>query len=468
MPLLPGRPDRPPVRVTKRQKMKPKLPKVTKNNRYTSAPPKRRPATVPGSVGSGTAAPRGPIPIDPYARYREKYPWAWAQLTDIDRAQASHQQYAGQVGDWLSKGLQGLTGIDPNQPGYNPAVQQQYMANVAGQVGGALNAAAVATPAQVAAPGMGGVVQGNNAFMGQAAREANAQRSSAAIQMSQAQSALNTMQPNTFAQGAMRAYADMQAGLPALYASRRTEARGKIDQFILEFEEEKRQARVQEAISAQNAQTNAALSFAQLGLKADDQAFDQTQDLSESAADQAAAGAPAPYGYQRDPATGKLVRDPSVPQASASGSTPKAPKGTYNVNELRKQGFVGGWKVKPKKAPQGAKGTFVKAANGTWWIKAGTGSGTGGTGKPNVGKPAQDVYTALVKANDDSLISVDQNEGTGDLLRFLRKYQPDKQNFPRWYGEIVETLKRVDPDYAEWIVGWVMRRKKDKTWKGTF
>jgi hypothetical protein len=468
MPLLPGRPDRPPVRVTKRQKMKPKLPKVTKNNRYTSAPPKKRPTTVPGSVGSGTAAPRGPIPIDPYARYREKYPWAWAQLTDIDRAQASHQQYAGQVGDWLSKGLQGLTGIDPNQPGYNPAVQQQYMANVAGQVGGALNAAAVATPAQVAAPGMGGVVQGNNAFMGQAAREANAQRSSAAIQMSQAQSALNTMQPNTFAQGAMRAYADMQAGLPALYASRRTEARGKIDQFILEFEEEKRQARVQEAISAQNAQTNAALSFAQLGLKADDQAFDQTQDLSESAADQAAAGAPAPYGYQRDPATGKLVRDPSVPQASASGSTPKAPKGTYNVNELRKQGFVGGWKVKPKKAPQGAKGTFVKAANGTWWIKAGTGSGTGGTGKPNVGKPAQDVYTALVKANDDSLISVDQNEGTGDLLRFLRKYQPDKQNFPRWYGEIVETLKRVDPDYAEWIVGWVMRRKKDKTWKGTF
>jgi hypothetical protein len=465
MPLLPGRPDRPPVRVTKRQKMKPKLPKVTKNNRYTSAPPKKRPTTVPGLAGSGTA-PRGPIPIDPYARYREKYPWAWAQLTDIDRAQASHQQYAGQVGDWLSKGLQGLTGIDPNQPGYNPAIQQQYMANVAGQVGGALNAAAVATPAQVAAPGMGGVVQGNNAFMGEAARTAAAQRSSAAIQMSQAQAAMNTMQSNTFAQGAMRAYADMQAGLPGLYATRRSEARMKIDQFIMQSEEEARHNRVTEAISAQNAQTNAALSFAQLGLKADDQAFDQTQDLSESASDQAARNTPAPYGYQRDPATGKLVRDPSV--ASASSAAPKAPKGTYNVNELRKQGFIGGWKVKPKKAPQGAKGTFVKAANGTWWIKAGTGTGTSGTGKPNVGKPAQDVYTALVKANDDSLISVDQNEGTGDLLRFLRKYQPDKENFPRWYGEIVETLKRVDPDYAEWIVGWVMRRKKDKTWKGTF
>jgi hypothetical protein len=488
-PRLPGGPDRPPARarwkvkpkkfktvragngmyVLPRPGAKPSGPKPTTGNRYTSAPPPVRTTTGPGSVGSGTA-PRGPIPIDPYAKYREKYPWAWAQLTDIDRAQASHQQYAGQVGDWLSKGLQGLTGIDPNQPGYNPAVQQQYMANVAGQVGGALNAGAVATPAQVAAPGMGGVVQGNNAFMGQAAREANAQRSSAAIQMSQAQSALNTMQPNTFAQGAMRAYADMQAGLPGLYATRRMEARSKIDQFIMQSEEEARHNRVTEAISAQNAQTNAALSFAQLGLKADDQAFDQTQDLSESAADQAAAGAPAPYGYQRDPATGKLVRDPSV--ASASSAAPKAPKGTYNVNELRKQGFIGGWKVKPKKAPQGAKGTFVKAANGTWWIKAGSGSGTGGTtGKPNVGKPAQDVYTALVKANDDSMISVDQNEGTADLIRFLKKYQPDKENFKPWFADILEALGRVDPQYKQWIAGYVKRRMQGVGgvhWKGTF
>jgi hypothetical protein len=469
MPLLPGRPDRPPVRVTKRQKMKPKLPKVTKNNRYTSAPPKKRPTTVPGSVGSGTAAPRGPIPIDPYAKYREKYPWAWAQLTDTDRAQASHQQYAGQVGDWLSKGLQGLTGIDPNQPGYNPAVQQQYMANVAGQVGGALNSAAVATPAQVAAPGMGGVVQGNNAFMGQAAREANAQRSSAAIQMSQAQSALNTMQPNTFAQGAMRAYADMQAGLPGLYATRRMEARSKIDQFIMQSEEEARHNRVSEAISAQNAQTNAALSFAQLGLKADDQAFDQTQDLADTAADTAAAATPAPYGYIRDPATGKLVRDPSIPTASSSSGSPTVSNKPLTSSQI--SSMQGKWK-RPKGSPPklgpGWKQPVWDPGTKRWYAKRAPGGGTTGTGKPNVGKPAQDVYTALVKANDDSLISVDQNEGTADLLRFLRKYQPDKQNFARWYGEIIETLKRVDPDYAEWIVGWRRRRVADGTWKGTF
>jgi hypothetical protein len=334
-------------------------------------------------------------------------------------------------------------------------------------VGGSLNAAATATPAQVAATTGGGVVQGNNAYLGTAARMASGQNASAALQMSQAQSALNTMQPNTFAQGAMRAYADMQAGLSGLYASKRTEMRTKIDQFIMQAEEEARHNRVTEAISAQNAQTQAALGMASLGLKADDQAFDQNQDLSEAARDQAAANAPAPYGYQRDPATGKLVRDPSIPTASSSSSA-KTPKGTYTVNELRKQGFVGGWKVKPKKAPQGAKGTFVQAKNGSWWIKAGSGSGTGGTDKPNLGKPAQTVYEKLRSAVDNDLISVDQNEGTGDLLRFLRQYQPDKANFAEWYGEIIETLRRVDPDYAEWIVGWVMRRKKDKTWKGTF
>ncbi len=464
MATLPPRPDRPPVRVTRRQKLKPKLPKVTKGNRYTSAPPKRPAATGPG-VGGTSAGPRSPIPIDPYAKYREKYPWAWAQLTDIDRAQASHQQYAGQVGDWLSKGLQGLTGIDPNQPGYNPAIQQQYMANVAGQVGGALNAAAVATPMNVAGTTPGGVVQGNNAFMGQGARDAAAQQSSAAIQMSQAQSALNTMQPNTFAQGAMRAYADMQAGLPGLYASKRSEARMKIDQFIMQSEEEARHNRVTEAISAQNAQTNAAISMASLGLKADDQAFDQNQDLTEAAQDQAAASAPAPYGYQRDPATGKLVRDPSVP--SASSAAPKDPKGTYTVNELRKQGFVGGWKAKPGKKPQGAKGTFVQAKNGSWWIKAGTGSGTGTT-KENLGKPAFDVQKDLRSAVDNDLISVDQQEGTGDLLRFLRKYQPDKQHFPQWFDEILGVLRRTDPDYYQWIAGWVKRRKADGTWKGAF
>jgi hypothetical protein len=447
--------------VLPRPGAKPTGPKPTTGNTQTPGPTPsgNRPVSAGGGTPGVSGTPRGPIPIDPYARYREKYPWAWAQLTDIDRAQASHQQYAGQVGDWLSKGLQGLTGIDPNQPGYNPAIQQQYMANVAGQVGGALNAAAVATPAQVAAPGMGGVVQGNNAFMGEAARTAAAQRSSAAIQMSQAQAAMNTMQSNTFAQGAMRAYADMQAGLPGLYATRRMEARSKIDQFIMQSEEEARHNRVSEAISAQNAQTNAALSFAQLGLKADDQAFDQTNAL----ADDNRAAADDAEQARHNQATEAAAQARIAASRAAKTAKPMTPSAISSMN--------GKWKRpigSPPKLGPGWKQPVWDPGTKAWYAKRAAGGGTTGTGKPNVGKPAQDVYTALVKANDDSLISVDQNEGTGDLLRFLRKYQPDKENFPRWYGEIVETLKRVDPDYAEWIVGWVMRRKKDKTWKGTF
>lgn len=494
-PRLPG-PDRPPRRA--RWKVKPKgfktvragngmyvLPrnagagkpagqKTTPGNRYTPGPTpsgNRPPTTSPGAAGGGT--PRSPIPIDPYAKYREKYPWAWAQLTDIDWAEASHKQYAGQVGDWLSAGLRGLTGIDPNAPGYNPAVQQQYMANVAGQVGGALNAAAAATPMQVAATTPGGVVQGNNAFLGQAARGAAAQRSSAAIQMSQAQAALNTMQPNTFAQGAMRAYADMQAGLPALYATRRSEARAKIDQFIMESEEAARHNRVTEAISAQNAQTNAAISLAGLGLKADDQAFDQAQDL------QGPAGPPSnlPPGLvavPNDDGGWDIRNDPSFDSSGGGSGGKGGTSGGTSTRDARgrlknptSQGYVGGWKVKPKKLPTWAKGGFTQGADGKWYVK-GTPTAAGGGSKSNVGKPAQTVYEKLVSASDKLLISDDQSEGTGDLLRFLRQYQPDKKNFAAWYSEIVPVLRRVDPRYAEWIVGWVMRRKKDRTWRGTF
>jgi hypothetical protein len=480
-PRLPGGPDRPPARA--RWKVKPKKfktvragngmyvlprpgakppgPRPTTGNRYTSAPPPGRTTTGPGSVGSGTA-PRGPIPIDPYAKYREKYPWAWAQLTDIDRAQASHQQYAGQVGDWLSKGLQGLTGIDPNQPGYNPAVQQQYMANVAGQVGGALNAGAVATPAQVAAPGMGGVVQGNNAFMGNAAREANAQRSSAAIQMSQAQSALNTMQSNTFAQGAMRAYADMQAGLPGLYATRRSEARMKIDQFIMQSEEEARHNRVTEATNAMNAQSQQALAFAQLGLKADDQAFDQQDALADNSRAAADDGEQARHNQATEAAAQARI----AASRAAKTAKPMTPSAISSMN--------GKWKRpigSPPKLGPGWKQPVWDPGTKAWYAKKAAGGGTSGTGKPNVGKPAQDVYTALVKANDDSMISVDQNEGTADLIRFLKKYQPDKENFKPWFADILEALGRVDPQYKQWIAGYVKRRMQGVGgvhWKGTF
>lgn len=414
-PRLPG-PDRPPRRA--RWKVKPKgfktvragngmfvLPrnagagkpagsKTTPGNRYTPGPTptgNRPPTTVPGAAGGGT---RSPIPIDPYARYREKYPWAWAQLTDIDRAQQSHQQYAGQVGDWLSAGLRGLTGIDPSAPGYNPAVQQQFMANVAGQVGGALNAAAAATPMQVSATTPGGVVQGNNAFLGQAARGAAAQRSSAAIQMSQAQAAMNTMQPNTFAQGAMRAYADMQAGLPALYAQKRSEARSKIDQFIMQSEETARHNRVSEAISAQNAQTNAAISLAGLGLKADDQAFGQAQDLTEAAQDRAAANAPVPEGIVRLP-DGSYRSDPTYSNPSTKPSVSDKPLTASQIS-----GMQGKWK-RPKNSPPklgaGWKQPVWDPGTKAWYAKRGP------AGKSGSGKTPENIRESLDKFYFDKI-----------------------------------------------------------------
>jgi hypothetical protein len=321
----------------------------------------------------------------------------------------------------------------------------------------------------------GGIVASPTAYLSNAAREGAVGRSSGALQAAQVQASLNTMQPNTQAQGYVYALADYMKGLPAVYAQRRAETRTKIDEFMLEmdqlqadinmkmrnYDETVRHNRVQESTSALNAQTNAAYQAARLGLDASDQAYDNQP------------GAPMPtnlpagvVAVPTDDGGWTTRRDPTYQNPSTA--SPKTPKGTYTVNELRKQGFVGGWKVKPKKVPAGAKGGFVKAANGTWWVKTGTAGSGGKAPKENVGKPAQYVYEKLDAAIGKGIISTDQNEGTGDLLRFLRAYQPDKANFAEWYPSIIDMLRRTDPLYADWIVGWVMRRKKDKTWKGTF
>lgn len=346
---------------------------------YPTRPKKIGPGLVLKKRGGGlgfvtikapAAVPKPPKPVIPYAEYAA-YPWAQRALAGLDRSEKSHEAYAGQVGNWLGQSLTALTGIDPTKPGLGPQLQQQYLANVAGTVGGALDAAATATPMTPGATTPGGLAIGNMTFLGNAARNAAAENKSAALAAAQVQSALNTMQPNTYAQGIVRAYADMQAGLPALYAQKREDLRNKIDQFIATSEETARHNRVTEATSAFNAQTNAAIAFGKLGI-----------DTSKLADSQAAASAPAPYGYVRDPATGALKRDPTVPNATSGGgaggggggggSAPSAARGQYAPNALAKQGFVGGWKVKPKKAPAGAKGSFVQATDGSWWIKPGT------------------------------------------------------------------------------------------------
>jgi hypothetical protein len=475
---IPRRPDRPKkLRPLKVRALKPPKKKTTPKNRYTSPQPPKRPVTgaAPGAAGAPGAAPVTANPLPGMNPYYGLPDWAQNQLRQIDADQKHHEQYVtGQVAPWLAGALTNLTGIDPSKPGINPTMQQQYLSNVQGAVGGALNAAASATPMNPASSVAGGLMGSPNAYLSSAAREGAAGRASGYIQAAQAQSALNTMMPNTQAQGYVYALADFAKGLPAVYAQQRSEKRVAIDQFMAEMEqaqaemrfeqakfaEEMRHNRVSEATSATNAQTNAAIALGRLGLDASDQAFDNQ---------------PAPPPPSNLPAGVVAVptddggwttrRDPTYQNPSTA--SPKTPKGTYTPNELRKQGFVGGWKVKPKKVPAGAKGGFVKAANGTWWVKTGA-AGSGSTPKPNVGKPAQTVYEKLNATIDKGLISTDQNEGTGDLLRFLRQYQPDKQHFQSWYGEILDVLNRIDPQYVQWIVGWRRRRVADKTWKGTF
>lgn len=346
----------------------------------------KAPATAP-------ATPKPPKPVIPYAEYAD-FPWAQRELAGIDREETAHEAYASTVGNWLGQSLNNLTGVTPGQEGLGPQLQQQYLANIAGTVGGALGAASVATPMTPMPTTGGALAIGNTTFLGNAAREAASERKSAALAAAQIQSTLNTLQPNTYAQGALRAYADMQAGLPALYAQKREDARNKIDQFITTATETARHNRVTEATNAWNAQTNAAIAFGKIGL-----------DTSKLAFDQSAGSQPAPYGYLRDPASGRLVRDPSVPTASASGggsdgsgaAAPSSARGQYAANSLRKQGFVGGWKVRPKTKPKGAKGTFTQATDGTWWIKPAT-ARSASSAKPKAPKTTTSLQASLSSA----------------------------------------------------------------------
>lgn len=421
----------------------------------------RAPAAGTPSPGA-PAAPKTPSPKT-YPEYAD-YPFAQQMMAGIDRDEASHIAHSGQVADWLKGGLVGLTGVDPSAPGYNPQVQQQYLANIAGQVGGALNAAATATPGAVMPTTPGGMTVGNMGFLGNAAREASAQRSSAALQMAQARSALNTMTPNIYAQGAMRAFADMQAGLPSIYATRRNEARTKIEEFI----EEARHNRVTEATNAWNAQTNAAIAFGNLGLDASKLGADQ-------AADTLAASQPVPPGFVRLP-NGDYRTDPTYDTGGSGsgrggGTSTRDGQGRLRVPSLNEQGYTRYGDKPPKKYDKTAF-RVVPGADGGYWIKRIKEGGSGP--KATTGTSAFQFQKDLQKAVANLTISTDdQNTGTGDMLRFLREHQPAKPGkaWDNWWLQIFPVIERVDPDLAAWMSGYKRRREQGVggvRWTGKF
>lgn len=347
-------------------------------NTYVLARPKApKPAApkAPKDPQTGGAA-SAPGRVDPYSEYAA-YPWAQRQFKQIDRDQAAHQDYLSEkVQPWVGQALTNLTGVDPNAPGINPTLQQQYLANIQGVVGGALNSAATATPNMPGATTPGGIMASPTAYLSTAAREGAAARSAGLTQAAQSQAALNTLQPNLMAQGVVRQIADYAKGLPALYAERRNEARSKIDQFLLEFEEGNRRARVSESISAMNAQANIAISLGNLGLDA----ADTQRRLDEATAEQTAANAAAtgevPYGFVRLP-NGNIVRDPSVPTATSGGGGGGGGNKPLSASQI--SSMNGKWK-RPKSSPPklgpGWKQPVWDSRTKAWYAKRASGSGS--------------------------------------------------------------------------------------------
>jgi hypothetical protein len=469
---LPG-PDRPPtkrpkprvprVRVPKGKK--PPRRKTTPKNVYRSTPPRPR-GTMPSPVYKAPATTpqhTGPVNPDPYARWREWAPWAIQGANQIKFDQRSHQAYVtDKVMPWLSNSLNLLNA-------YNTDAQNTMLGGIQG-ASGAYGVSAAMTPMNVSSNAPGGAVVGPNSYLTEAGSDFALGTGHVATALANSQAALNKMQPVSLSQGYINALADRAAGLPAFYSKRLNDYTASIEQFIseaqasaaeaaaeqarweAEFTEDARHNRVGEAISATNSQTNAAIQLGRLGLDASDQAFDNSPDPR--------VGAAPPPGYFRD-VDGRLVRDPTVSSSKPKAST----KGKYTPNELKKQGFI----AVPKGAGPKWTKNAVRATDGRFYIKKGSGGGAGGsTPKPNLGKPAQTVYEKLRTSVDKGLISDDQSEGTGDLLRFLRSSQPDRDNFAEWFDDILGVLRRVDARYYQWIAGWVKRRKQDGTWRGTF
>jgi hypothetical protein len=342
------------------------------------SPVYKAPATTPQHTG--------PVNPDPYARWREWAPWAIQGANQIKFDQRSHQAYVtDKVMPWLSNSLNLLNA-------YNTDAQNTMLGGIQG-ASGAYGVSAAMTPMNVASNAPGGAVVGPNSYLTEAGRQQALGTGHVATALANAQAALNKMQPVSLSQGYINALADKAAGLPAFYTKRSNDYAAGINQFIAEsqaaaaeaaaeqaqweaeFTEKSRHNRVSEAISATNSQTNAAIQLGRLGLDASDQAFDN----------QPGPQGGAPVGYVQLP-DGRYVRDPTYSNPSSGGGgsgNPSASAGQFHVNNLRKQGFVGGWKVKPKKKPAGAKGSFVRATNGTWWIKP---AGASGSGTPKPGK----------------------------------------------------------------------------------
>lgn len=360
---------------------------------------RRRPGAA--AVPPAAAAPPDPYAGNPDADLLRQYadqPWAQNIIRRIRGDQQHHESYVSdKVMPWTSAALTGLANIGSAA---NTAFTGQTTAVAAG-----LAAAAGAQPGLYAGTS-GGVVASPNAYQSAASAQAMAQNASTMGQIAQWQGLMGTLQQTTYSQGQIAALSDYAKGLPALYAERRAKAIDDIDKYIAEqaaeeaklglqqaeFEERKRSNRVNEAIRATNAETNAAIQFGRLGIDAAGEARRGQPDDPTPVYDNV------PQGFVQLP-DGRVVRDPTytAPGSSGSGSGGGRPqRGEYPANQLRKEGY--------KRLPKGAGARYrrnaIVATDGSLWYKPGSAGRSSGSGNTTGGKEARDIGTLTTELRE--------------------------------------------------------------------
>lgn len=364
--------------------------------------------------GAAAVPPAAAAPPDPYAghpdadllRQYADQPWAQNIIRRLRGDQQHHESYVSdKVMPWTSAALTGLANIGSAA---NTAFTGQTTAVAAG-----LASAAGAQPGLYAGTS-GGVVASPNAYQSAASAQAMAQNASTMGQIAQWQGLMGTLQQTTYSQGQIAALSDYAKGLPALYAERRAKAIDDIDKYIAEQEleqqkfelqqaelgERQRSNRVNEAIRATNAETNAAIQFGRLGIDAAGEVRRGQPDDPAPVYDNV------PQGFVQLP-DGRVVRDPTYTApggdgggGGGGGGGNRPQRGEYPANQLRKEGY--------KRLPKGAGARYrrnaIVATDGSLWYKpgsAGTSSGSGSGGKPATPQQLRTRLRSLYKKDGD-------------------------------------------------------------------
>jgi hypothetical protein len=383
---LPGGPDRPPSKLPRRIiARKPRRPRTTSGNRYTSAPPPVRPPATPGAA-SPVLPPKSTQKVGPdkYHYWRSIDPSIATGLQAIDMAEQSHLGWVNdKVMPWLSGGLTGLAGI-------NSAAQDTYKASMQG-MGGALGVAAGMTPLNTSA-GPGGGTYAPNSWQTKMGGGLAASAGATVDQIGAYQAMINKLQPTTLSMGYMNALADYAKGLPMQYTERRRKYTDEAMSFIAEqqaaaaeMQERERHNRVMEAIGATNAETNAAIGFGRLGLDANDQAFDNTSSTNTEPLPDGFVWVPdgkGGYKTQRDP--NHVAPGSGSTSGGGGGSVNKDSQGRKKVAVLQTEGYT---RLAPRYIKNGTPKVnrqvfdVAPGADGGWWIKRKKQPGSGSTAK---------------------------------------------------------------------------------------